>query len=68
LPYVIENAAFNEPAYNAPKDETAIWEAQWAWLYGELPKGTYRMIKDVMDFRGSGDFTKYYLADEFVIE
>lgn len=68
LPYVIENAAFNEPAYNVPKDETAIWEVQWVWLYGELPKGTYRIVKDVMDFRGTGDFTEYYLADEFEIK
>lgn len=68
LPYVIENAAFNQPAYLAPKDETVIWEVQWEWLYGELPEGTYRIIKDVMDFRGTGDFTKYYLADEFEIK
>ena len=68
LPYVIDSVAFNEPAYNAPKDETAVWEVQWEWIYGELPEGTYRIIKDVMDFRGTGDFTKYYLADEFEIK
>lgn len=68
LPYVIENAAFNEPAYMAPTDETVIWEVQWEWLYGKLPAGTYRIIKDVTDFRGTGDFTKYYLSDEFEIE
>lgn len=68
LPYVIENVGFNEPAYNAPKNETAVWEVQWEWIYGELPEGTYRIIKDVMDFRGTGDFTKYYLADEFEIK
>lgn len=68
LPYIVENAAFHQPAYQAKKDETVIWEVDWSWLYGELPKGTYRIVKDVMDFRGTGDYTKYYLADEFEIK
>ena len=68
LPYRIDNAAFYEVAYGAPKDETIIHEVDWSWLYGELPKGTYRIVKDVMDFRGTGDYTKYYLADEFSIK
>lgn len=68
LPYIIENAAFNQPAYNAPKDETVIWEVKWEWLYGKLPKGRYRIIKDMLDFRGTGDYTKYYLAAEFEIK
>ncbi len=68
LPYIIKKVAFNEPAYNAPKDETVIHEVKWDWLYGELPKGKYRMIKDMLDFRGTGDYTKYYLAAEFEIK
>jgi len=68
LPYIVENVGFNEPAYYAPKDETVIWKAEWKWIYGELPKGKYRIIKDMLDFRGTGDYTKYYLAAEFEIK
>ena len=68
LPYIIENAAFHQVAYNAPKDETVIHEVEWDVLYGELPKGRYRIIKDMLDFRGTGDYTKYYLVAEFEIK
>jgi len=68
LPYIIDNAAFHQVAYNAPKDETVIHEVKWDILYGELPKGKYRIIKDMLDFRGTGDYTKYYLATEFEIK
>ena len=68
MPYIVENVGFNEPAYYAPKDETVIWKAEWNWIYGELPKGRYRIIKDMLDFRGTGDYTKYYLAAEFEIK
>ena len=68
LPYIIENATFHQVAYNAPKDETVIHEVEWDVLYGELPKGRYRIIKDMLDFRGTGDYTKYYLVAEFEIK
>jgi len=68
LPHIIENAAFHEVAYNAPKDETVIHEVKWDILYGELPKGKYRIIKDMLDFRETGDYTKYYRAEEFEIK
>ena len=68
LPYIIENATFHQVAYNAPKDETVIHEVKWDVLYGELPKGRYRIIKDMLDFRGTGDYTEYYLAAEFEIK
>ncbi len=60
--------AFHDIAYNTLKNETVIWKVNWENVYGNLPKGTYRMIKDVTDFRGTGDYTKYYLADEFEIK
>lgn len=68
LPYIIDNAAFNQVAYNAPKDETVIHEVKWDVFYGKLPKGKYRIIKDMLDFMGTGDYTKYYLATEFEIK
>ncbi len=67
MPYKVKNVGFHEVAYNAPKDETVIHEVKWDVLYGELPKGRYRIIKDMLDFRGTGDYTEYYLAAEFEI-
>ena len=68
LPYIIDNAAFHQVAYNAPKDETVIHEVKWDVFYGKLPKGKYRIIKDMLDFMGTGDYTEYYLAAEFEIK
>lgn len=67
MPYKVKNVGFHEVAYNAPKDETVIHEVKWDVLYGELPKGRYRIIKDMLDFRGTGDYTEYYLAAELEI-
>ena len=40
----------------------------WKWLYGELPEGKYRYVKEIMDFRDEEDFdTKTFYA-EFTIE
>ncbi len=68
MPYKVKNVAFHQVAYNAPKDETISHEVKWDVLYGELTKGRYRIIKDMLDFRGTGDYTKYYLAAEFEIK
>ena len=45
-------AYFVEP--NTDKEE----KLDWRWLYGTLPAGTYRIAKEFMDFRGSGDYDK----------
>ena len=67
MPYKVKKVGFHQVAYNAPKDETVIHEVKWDIFYGELPKGRYRIIKDMLDFRGTGDYTEYYLAAEFEI-
>lgn len=47
---------------------TCEWEVNWEWLYGILSDGKYRIGKEVMDFRGTGDYdNKIYFA-EFEIE
>ena len=43
----------------------------WDMLYGDLHKGDYRIVKDVLDFsssRGQGTYNEYYLAAEFTIK
>ena len=68
MPYKVKKVAFHQVAYNAPKDETVSHEVKWDVLYGELPKGRYRIIKDMLDFWETGDYTKYYLGAEFEIK
>lgn len=55
-------------AYIIPKDGHSDCEIDWDWLYGELNAGQYRIIKDIYDFRKTGDLTQYYYAAEFVIK
>lgn len=62
-----ENLAFTQEAYPVGKGQTRTETINWTVVYGGLPKGRYRLVKSIMDFRGSGDFTKYYLAVDFAI-
>ncbi len=66
--YIIENFGFHSIAYVAQKDVLANWEVDWTYFHGILPRGTYRIVKSVADFKGTGDFSTYNLAAEFVVE
>ncbi len=66
--YIIDNAAFHDIAYGLPKGEPVSWSVKWTYFHGILPAGDYRIVKEVMDFRGTGDYTKYRLAAEFRVE
>jgi len=46
------------------------WEhaVNWESLYGRLPSGTYRIGKEIMDYRGPGDYDAAMHYAEFVIE
>lgn len=51
-----------------PVNDTVSDMVSWKWLYGELPEGKYRYVKEIMDFRDEEDFdTKTFYA-EFIIE
>lgn len=67
--YVIDgNMGWTEEAWMIPMESTTTWEVDWNWLYGELSDGKYRIGKEIMDFRGTGDYdTAIYFA-EFEIE
>lgn len=54
--------AFNMVAYALEQDKENILETDWEWLYGKLEAGQYRISKEVMDFRETGDFDEqiYY--------
>lgn len=56
---------FEDIGYGTDPQDSSELVIQWEWLYGELNSGEYRLIKDVLDFRASGDYDKHYLAVEF---
>ena len=44
------------------------WQVDWEWLYGSLAPGHYRIGKEIMNFRGTGDYDKEMYYAEFEIE
>lgn len=67
VPVVIENYGFHDIGFNLASGEDSRREVNWKWLYGTLNTGEYRIVKDILDFRDTGDYDKYYLAAEFTI-
>jgi hypothetical protein len=69
VPVVIDgNYAFNSIGYNLDSGSDSEWSVDWEWLYGSLSAGKYRIVKNISDFRGTGDFDTYYLTAEFMID
>lgn len=67
VPTVINNYGFTDIGYPLPPGSRRDWSADWSWLYGSLDRGEYRIVKEILDFKGTGDFTKHYLSAEFTI-
>lgn len=68
LSYIVEgDVAWTSEAYMIRKDGTVSMNVNWEWLYGNLEPGTYRLVKQVMDFRGPGDFDEKEYSAEFTI-
>ena len=65
---VIENYGWNSLAHWISKDTDTEFEIDWKWLYGELEPGTYRLVKEFMDFRKTADYDEAIYWMEFVIE
>jgi len=69
VPVAIEgNYGFDAIGYELNPGDRREWTVNWEWLYGSLEAGEYRIVKDILDFRETGDYDKYYLATEFAIE
>ncbi|MBQ2696020.1 MAG: hypothetical protein IJF61_01820 [Clostridia bacterium] len=60
--------AWRAIAYEIHKESTTELEVEWEWLYGALPPGSYRLSKEVMDFRKTGDFDKKIYQVCFTID
>lgn len=68
MPFIVEgDIAWTQEAWMISKDATTEWQVNWEWLYGELLPGKYRIGKEIMDFRGSGDYDKTIYFSEFEI-
>ncbi len=49
---------WNSIAYMIKKNDVTELQIDWQYAYGELKPGYYRLKKEIMDFRASGDFDK----------
>lgn len=59
--------AWTGEAYLIPMNDSMEREVTWEYLYGALPAGTYRIGKEIMDFRGTGDYDERDYYAEFTI-
>ena len=65
-PVIIDgNYGFDSIGYDLSSGDSGEWAVDWKWLYGSLDTGEYRIVKDILDFRGTGNYDTYYLAAEF---
>ena len=67
-PYLPDNVGWETVALLLPEGGSLDGETDWEWLYGSLPAGEYRFVKEVMLFRGTGDYDTQKLSASFSIE
>lgn len=70
---ILPTASGGEPVfaaigYSLAPGESRQLDIRTADLYGSLPDGSYRLVKSILDFRGTGDYDTYCLAAEFTLE
>ena len=56
---LMEDVAWDMMAYLISMDGETEMAVDWTALYGQLPAGSYRLGKSVMDFRDTGDYDYY---------
>lgn len=60
--------AWTAEAWCIPFGSSVKWDIGWKAFYGELAPGKYRIAKEIMDFRGPGDYDRAVFYAEFEIE
>ncbi|MDE5819265.1 MAG: hypothetical protein K2I07_08090 [Lachnospiraceae bacterium] len=72
MPYaqgIGDEIGWTAEAWCIPDEGSVEFEEDWGFLYGELTPGTYRIVKEIMNFRSSGDYdAKWYYAEFSVME
>lgn len=61
------NFAWDGMAYLVTMDGQTEEALEWDWLFGPLPPGHYRLSKEFMDFRDTGDYDTQVYEVEFDI-
>lgn len=65
---LIEDMAWDMMAHLISMDGETEMAVDWTALYGQLPPGSYRLGKTVMDFRGTGDYDQRDYYAYFTVE
>ncbi|KAB2335604.1 immunoglobulin-like domain-containing protein [Bacillus mesophilum] len=68
VPSNVDEYSIQDIGYDLEPETVQEWEAVWEILYGSLDEGEYRIVKEIMDFRETGDYDEYYLTAEFMID
>ena len=64
-----KDIGWTDEVYIISMNDITEWEVNWKWLYGEIPIGSYRIGKEIMDFRSTGgiyNIINYYANFEIV--
>lgn len=64
---IVGDYAFHSIGYNLSPGEMRELPVDWEWLYGNLAPGKYRIVKNILDFRETGDYDSYNISSEFSI-
>ncbi len=64
----VDNQAWNALAYMIKRNDITEYEINWEFLYGELPKGEYRLGKEIVDFRVAKNYDKEIYYAYFTVE
>lgn len=68
VPLIVEAYAYEDIGYILPGNESAELVVDWERLYGTLDPGEYRIVKEVLDVFGPGQYERFPLSAEFIIE
>lgn len=65
---ICEYTAFEDIGNILNAAATTEVEIDFAWLYGSLEPGEYRIIKDILDVEEPGNYEQYWYMAEFTLE
>lgn len=68
LDTIIDEYGFNSIAYVVEKEKTVTKEIDFKWLYGELDKGTYRIVKTILIDSDDDLYETFWYLAEFSVE
>lgn len=67
IPYIVDKVAWTAIAHSMPDNMMRRWDINWEHIYGVLPEGHYRVVKQFMDFHESGNYDECDFYAEFMI-